>query len=158
MHIRWKKLIFTFILCESVGSIGSLFVRRDIFVWYESLLKPTFNPPNWVFFPVWTALYALMAMSLYLVWVKKATFKVHRSAYLLFGGQLLINLLWTILFFGMRNIFFGLVDIAILFWFIGVMGLYFYRIDKRAAYLLIPYFIWVGFAGYLNYAIWILNG
>lgn len=148
--VNWPKLIFAIVLCQAVGIIGSLFTFSAIPTWYGSLVKPSFNPPSWVFGPVWTILYTLMGVSLYLVWKSKPAVK-------LFIWQLIANSLWSIIFFGMKNIQLALIEIIVLLILVLATIKKFYKINKIAAYLLIPYFVWGGFATLLTYSIWILN-
>lgn len=148
--VDWPKLIFAIILCQAAGIIGSLFTFSAIPTWYATLTKPSFNPPSWIFGPVWTLLYTLMGISLYLVWKNKPAVK-------LFVWQLIANSLWSIIFFGMKNIGLALVEIIVLLALVLATIMKFYKINKTAAYLLIPYFLWGSFATLLTYSIWILN-
>jgi tryptophan-rich sensory protein len=125
--------------------------------WYSTLIKPPFNPPSWVFGPAWTILYILMAISAYLVWKKGFKKKNVKDALKIFGIQLVLNLLWSPVFFGLKNILMALILIMILWYFILHTIREFYKIDKMAAYLLYPYFAWVSFATILNLSIWLLN-
>lgn len=130
--------------------MGSFFTISAIPSWYATLSKPFFSPPNWIFGPVWTILYILMGVSLYLVWLKKKVPTV-------FWVQLILNAVWSIIFFGIKNPALALVDIAA-FWIAIVLTIKtFYKINKVAGNLLIPYLLWVSFAAFLNYNIWILN-
>lgn len=147
------KLVISLILPFLAAGIGSLFTSRTVSTWYTTLQRPAFSPPNWVFGPVWTILYLLMGFSLYLVWKKGIT----RIAGIFFGVQLALNALWSILFFGMQQPFWAFVELIFLWGAILGTIITFYKIDKRAAYLLIPYFLWVSFAAILNYYIVILN-
>jgi tryptophan-rich sensory protein len=156
MKIDVKKLLFSIILCMLAGIIGSVFTTPAIPGWYASLQKPFFSPPNWAFAPVWTTLYFLMGISLYLVITKKTDKKVRIGLYL-FGIQLFLNIAWLLLFFGLRNPFYGLIGIAALWIFILLTIIQFWKISRRAAYLLVPYLIWVTIASFLNYYVWILN-
>jgi len=148
--VVWPKLIFAIVICQAAGIIGSFFTLAAIPTWYAALTKPSFNPPSWVFGPVWTILYTLMGISLYLVWKNKSAVK-------LFVWQLIANSLWSIIFFGMKNIPLALIEIIILLVLIFATIMKFYKINKAAAYLLIPYFLWGSFATFLTYSIWILN-
>ncbi|MCX6794092.1 MAG: tryptophan-rich sensory protein [Candidatus Gottesmanbacteria bacterium] len=145
-----KKLLVSILICLSAGFIGSLFTFAAIPTWYVTLSKPAFSPPNWLFGPVWTALYILMGIALSLVWKKK---KVRK----LFFIHLAFNAGWSIVFFGLHSIFGGMVVIIILWGFIVAIIREFYRIDRRAAYLLIPYLVWVSFATLLNFSLLLLN-
>ena len=148
--VVWPKLIFAIVICQAAGIIGSFFTLAAIPTWYAALTKPSFNPPSWVFGPVWTILYTLMGISLYLVWKNKSAVK-------LFVWQLIANSLWSIIFFGMKNIQLALIEIIILLVLVLATIIKFYNINKVAAYLLIPYFLWGSFATLLTYSIWILN-
>jgi len=144
------KLILSIGICLGAGILGSFFTVSSIPNWYVTLNKPFFSPPNWVFGPVWTILYILMGYSLYLVWKKKKVPSV-------FWLQLILNASWSIIFFGMKNPGLALIDIALLWVAIVLTIKSFYKISKSAAYLLIPYLLWVSFASILNISIWLLN-
>lgn len=154
------KLLLAIIACEIIGSIGAIFTSPNIPTWYASLTKPVFNPPTWGFAPAWTTLFFLMGISLYLIWTKnvKKDFEIKKKIALIwFGIQFIFNVLWSFLFFGLRNPLFGFIGIVIL-WITIVITIYnFYKIDKNAAYLLIPYILWVSFASILNFSIMVLN-
>ena len=125
--------------------------------WYATLAKPEFSPPNWVFAPVWISLYTLMGISLYLVWDKRKKKKDTTPALLVFFAQLVLNTIWSIVFFGLQSPFYAFILIIFLWVLIAGSIYFFYRISKTAAYLLIPYLLWVSFAAILNYYIWVLN-
>lgn len=144
------KLILSIGVCLGAGILGSIFTVSSIPVWYEGLNKPIFSPPNWVFGPVWTILYILMGISLYLVWVK---IKVPT----IFWIQLVLNTLWSIIFFGLKNPALALIEVIFLWITIFLTIRAFSNINKLARNLLIPYLIWVSFASFLNLAIVILN-
>lgn len=165
-----QKLIISLLLPQLAGGIGSIFTSSSISVWYRDLAKPMLNPPSWVFGPVWTLLFLLMGYALFLVWQKlpekgisKQISKLtgNRStlvfALTIFGVQLFLNTLWSLLFFGLKNPGLALIEIAILWSAILYTIILFYKIHKLAAYLLFPYLAWVSFATYLNYALWTLN-
>lgn len=157
MKINYQKLIVSLLICLVAGFIGSFFTTPAIGSWYVTLVKPEFNPPNWIFAPVWTTLFILMGIALYLVWqagLKKSNIKM---AFRFFIVHLGFNTLWSILFFGLKSSFWALVDIALLWLMIVFLVYCFYRIHKLAAWLLIPYLLWVSFATILNYSIWLLN-
>jgi benzodiazapine receptor len=138
------------------GAIGSVFTIQSIPDWYAFLDKPFFSPPNWVFGPVWTALYALMGISAYIVYEKAGKAKA-AGALSMFGIQLGFNTLWSLLFFGLRSPFLGLVCIVALWLSIAVMISRFHAISKIAGYLMVPYILWVSFAGVLNFFVWMMN-
>ena len=144
------KLIFSIGICLGAGVLGSFFTFSAIPIWYATLNKPSFSPPNWVFGPVWTVLYILMGISLYLVWTKKKVPSV-------FWVQLVLNAAWSIIFFGMKNPVLSLVDIVALWIAIILTIKSFYPISKTAFYLLIPYLLWVSFATILYLSIVIVN-
>ena len=150
MKIAGKKLVLSILACEGAGMIGSLFTFQAIPTWYPTLVKPSFSPPNWIFGPVWTTLYLLMGISMYLIWKKKKSLK-------LFLVHLGINSLWSIVFFGLHSILGGMVVILILWSFIFLLVKDFYRINKTAGYLLMPYLAWVTFASILNFSLLLLN-
>lgn len=155
MSIRISKLVLSILVCLGTGFIGSIFTFSAIPTWYVTLNKPFFSPPNWIFGPVWTMLYIFMGISLYSVWVSKS--KVKQKAIGLFFIQLGLNVLWSILFFGMRSPILAFVDIVALWITIFLTVKYFYPISKMGAYLLIPYILWVSFALLLNLSIVFLN-
>jgi tryptophan-rich sensory protein len=152
-----KKLIFCVFICLFAGFIGSFFTTPAIPTWYAMLQKPSFAPPNWVFFPVWTSLFIMMGISLFLVWQKSCEDKKVKTALYLFAGQLILNALWSVAFFGLRSPLLGLMEIIILWIAILTTILSFMKLSRTAAYLLIPYILWVSFAAIVNFLIWRLN-
>lgn len=155
--INYIKLIASIIICNAAGFIGSFFTFSAIPNWYQTLIKPEFNPPNWIFGPVWTTLYILMGISLYLVWNRGIKTKHEKTAIGIFSIQLVLNAIWSILFFGLKSPLYAFIEIIFLWIFIVLSIIYFYKISKPASYLLIPYICWVSFASVLNYFILILN-
>lgn len=149
------KLGLSILVVLSIGFFSSFFTTGSIDSWYQTINKPSFNPPNWIFGPVWTFLYILIGISLYLVWINKA--KSKKAVYSVFAIQLLLNFLWSILFFGNQMILGALIEIIFLLIAILFNIILAYKISKPAAYLLLPYLLWVSFATILNFAIWILN-
>ncbi|QQR54998.1 tryptophan-rich sensory protein [Candidatus Peregrinibacteria bacterium] len=149
------KLIASILLCETAGIIGVGFTTSAIPTWYDALNKPSFNPPSWIFGPVWTALYFFMGLSLFLVWINPS--KTKQKAFLFFFIQLLLNAIWSPVFFGLRSTSMGLIVIIFLWIFILLTLIHFYKISKPSAALLAPYFLWVSFATVLNFSIWQLN-
>jgi translocator protein len=146
------------------GVIGSVFMvsTSSPQAWYAGLVKPALNPPGWIFGPVWTTLYALMGVAAWLVWKQwsqgsPSTRLRVKTALAVFGLQLFLNAIWSIIFFGLQNPGWALVDIVFLWLAIIWTIIVFYKISRPAAYLLTPYILWVSFAMYLNYAIWALN-
>ncbi|MCX9082092.1 MAG: tryptophan-rich sensory protein [Candidatus Methanoperedens sp.] len=152
-----KKLIFSIFICLFAGFIGSYFTTPAIPTWFATLQKPSFAPPNWVFAPVWTSLYIMMGISLFLVWQKGREDKTVKAAIYLFAGQLVLNALWSFVFFGLRSPLLGLIEIIILWIAILATIMSFMKVSRTAAYLLIPYFLWVSFASIVNFSIWSLN-
>lgn len=136
--------------------IGSLATFPNIQTWYATLEKPTFSPPNWIFGPVWSLLYILMGISLYVVWTHPEK-QNKTKAFIAFGVQLILNVLWSVIFFGLHSPIGGLVIILGLLIAIIITMFFFWRFSKPASYLLIPYLLWVCFATILNGAIVILN-
>lgn len=151
------QLILAIVVCEFTGIIGSVFTIRAIPDWYGALQKPAGNPPSWVFGPVWTLLYALMGLSAFLVYQKGWKRKEVKGALGIFGAQLLLNALWSILFFGLHQPGIAFLDIVLLWISILVTMFVFGKISKAAAWLLLPYLVWVSYASYLNLAIAMLN-
>jgi translocator protein len=151
-----KALLFA-IACELAGGIGSIFAFSSLIAWYPLLKKPFFNPPNWIFGPVWIMLYALMGVSAYLIWSKGFRNKGVKLALSFFSLQLFLNVIWSVIFFGLRSLFYGLIDIAALWIVLLVTIIQFYKISKKAALLMLPYLAWVTFAMILNFYIWRLN-
>jgi len=150
------KIAVAIIICQLAGIIGSVFTMEAIPGWYATLAKPEFTPPSWLFAPVWITLYTLMGISLYLVWQRKDA-KDATPALLVFFAQLVLNTIWSIVFFGLQSPFYAFIIIIFLWVLIAGSIYFFYPISKTAAYLLIPYILWVSFAALLNYYIWILN-
>ena len=151
------KLIVSVVICQLAGVIGSIFTIDSIATWYFDLSKPALKPPNWLFGPVWITLYFMMGISLFLVWNKGLNIQRNKNAFILFIIQLVFNSLWSIVFFGMHQIFLAVIVIIILWLLIFACIFSFKPISKPAAYLLIPYLLWVSFASYLNISIYIFN-
>lgn len=150
-------LIGSIVLCNLAGILGALVTVTGSGSWYDNLVKPALTPPSWVFGPVWTTLYILMGISLYLVLMEWKKGTDVRVPMVLFGIQLVLNTAWSFLFFGLESPAAGLAGILLLWVFILATIITFYRINRAAAFLLIPYIAWVSLASYLNYAIFILN-
>lgn len=153
----YVRLMISVALCQAAGIVGSLFTTPAISSWYASLRKPAFAPPNWVFAPVWTTLYFLMGISLFIVWNIGLEKNSVRKSIVVFGIQLLLNVFWSYLFFGLKSPLLGLGEIVVMWLTILLTILIFFRISKKAAVLLIPYLMWVSVASYLNYSILVLN-
>ncbi len=145
------------VLCEAVGLIAAFATQSSVTTWYPTLTKPSFTPPGWLFGPVWTTLYAMMGVAAALVWWQRSENTPRRRALVPFGVQLLLNGGWSFAFFGARSPTSGLVVIAglwiVLAWTIDR----FFRIRAAAGWLLVPYLLWVTYAGALNLGIWMLN-
>jgi len=154
---NFLKLVIAIGVSELAGIIGSVFTVSAIPNWYAGLVKPALNPPSWVFGPVWTTLYAFMGVAAFLIWSFDGAQDKKRRALTIFGVQLFLNAIWSIIFFGLHSPGGALVEIVFLWLAIIWTIIIFYRISKLAAYLLVPYLLWVSFASYLNYSIWALN-
>jgi tryptophan-rich sensory protein len=150
------KLIGCIALPVAVGSLSGIATIEPLKDWYVTLNKPSFNPPNQIFGPVWTTLYILMGISLYFV-VQQPASKVKTQALVVFGVQLFLNFWWSIIFFTFKNLLFALVEIIVLWIFIVTMIYLFRKLKPIAGYLQIPYLLWVSFATLLTYSIWMLN-
>ncbi|MCX8200199.1 MAG: tryptophan-rich sensory protein [Candidatus Micrarchaeota archaeon] len=149
-------LVIAILVCQLAGVIGSVFTVPNIEPWYESLAKPWFRPPNWLFFPVWTALYTLMGISLYLVYSSGES--AHKAPALqAFVIQIILNVIWSFAFFGLKSPLYGFVVIALLWGAIVLMLVRFYKVSRIAALLQIPYLLWVSFAAVLNYLVLVMN-
>jgi len=155
--IELFKLIISILICHSAGFIGAVFTSSAIPTWYDSLKKPPFSPPNWIFGPVWIILYTLMGISAYLVWRQGINDSQVKTALIIFGVQLFLNALWSPIFFGFRALFAGLIVIIIMWIAILLTILAFLKISTVAAVLLIPYILWVSFATILNFSLWALQ-
>lgn len=151
------KLSVSILICLAVGGISGYITANEIPAWYMTLNKPSFNPPNWIFAPVWTTLYILMGISFWMIWKSGAEETVKNKAMVFFIVQLVLNFFWSIIFFNFHQLGFALAEIVLLWIFILLSVISFYPISKAASYLLIPYICWVSFASVLNFAIWKLN-
>jgi len=151
------KLLASLVVVLVAGGIGSLATTKAIPTWYQGLVKPSFNPPNWLFGPAWTLLYLLMAVAAWLVWKQAFGAAGVKLALAVFLAQLILNTLWSILFFGLRSPLAGLVDIVVLWLAILATIVLFFRVSVPAGILLLPYIAWVSFAAVLNAAILRLN-
>jgi tryptophan-rich sensory protein len=151
------RLAASIIVCQLAGVLGSFFTRPAIAGWYAALRKPSLTPPDWVFAPVWIALYTSMGVAVYWVWSKGWKEKQVRQALILFGVQLILNALWSWVFFGLRSPLAGFIEIFVLAVVIIFTIDNFFKVSKPAGALLIPYFLWVAFASGLNLTIWWWN-
>jgi len=152
------KILICVATCLAVGYYSGQATQTSVNTWFPTLVKPFFNPPNWVFMPVWTILYIIMGISAGLVWDKYESDKYEvRNALVMFAAQLLLNMLWSILFFALQNPMLAMLEIVVLLLVIYETHYKFKHISKTAGNLLVPYMIWVGFAMVLNISIWYLN-
>jgi tryptophan-rich sensory protein len=157
MKKSYSKIALSIGICLLVGFLSGFATQSAVGDWYGDLTKPFLNPPNWIFGPVWTVLYLLMGLSAGIVWSRGFHHKWVKTALYHFGFQLILNGLWSIVFFGFQNPLFGLLVIVAL-WILILRTIKWFRVvSKQAAYLLYPYLAWVSFATYLNFSIWILN-
>lgn len=151
------KIILVVLLPLLAGFIGSFFTTPSIPGWYENLEKPFFTPPNWVFGPAWTVLYVLMGAAFFLIWREGFWKRNVRTAVYFFFIQLILNILWSVIFFGLQSPFFAFIEIIVLWTLILITIVKFYPISEKAAYLMMPYLLWVSFATFLNFAVLLLN-
>jgi translocator protein len=155
-----SKILVVVVTCLVVGYFAGMVTRSAITTWYPTLVKPSFNPPNWIFAPVWSMLYVIMGVAAGLVWNRMEQEKekeVAKSALIFFAIQLALNALWSYLFFGLKNPMLAGLEVIVLWLMIYETYLKFAKIDKIAGYLFIPYLLWVSFASVLNASIWWLN-
>ncbi|CAN5361475.1 TspO/MBR family protein [soil metagenome] len=154
---RIFKFIISIALPIVIGFTSGYITKSEINgIWFASLQKPGFNPPNGIFFPVWTTLYVLMGISMFLVWNSPKTL-LRQKALIIFGVQLILNFSWSILFFLFHSLIGSCIEIFLLWIFIIYMVAIFRQIRPSAAYLQVPYFLWITFASVLNFSIYILN-
>ena len=150
-RVNWKVLIISLAIVFGISLIGGLFTSGNTDSSWYTQNKPSFNPPNWVFGPVWTVLYILIALSLYFVWIKAKRNEKKKVA-LIFGINLIANALWSYLFFEARNPSLAFIDLLAIFGTIIGMMIVSGKIEKKSAWLLVPYLLWVAFAGILNFS------
>lgn len=151
------KLIVSILIPQIAGVIGSLFTMESVRTWYQTLNKPSFNPPDWIFGPVWTALYILMGIALFLIWKNGPGRREARLAVVFFSIQMLLNVAWSFLFFYLRMPLYGFMEIIVLWASILLTTVAFFRINRTAGILFIPYLLWVSFASVLNFFLWRMN-
>jgi translocator protein len=152
------RILTVVVSCLAIGYFSGIVTRGSIATWYPTLIKPSFNPPNWIFAPVWSMLYVMMGVAAGMVWNKIESDKeVVKKALVFFAVQLGLNALWSFLFFGLMNPMLAGLEIIILWLMIYETYLQFVKINKIAGYLLLPYLAWVSFATVLNASIWWLN-
>lgn len=154
---RGLQLAGLIILCQGVGIAGALVTAGSVDSWYAEIQKPFFNPPNWIFGPMWTLLYLMMAVSCWLILQSGTEKHLRRTAVFLFGLQLFVNGLWSPVFFGLKNPGLAFAHILILWAAIALTYRAFLRVSRPAGLLLLPYWVWVSFAALLNFEIWRLN-
>ena len=157
MKRKLIRIVIAVLICLLVGFISSIATQTSIDTWYVQLRKPWFNPPNWIFAPAWTLLYIQIGISAGIIWSKGFHHKWVKTALYHFGFQLLLNTAWSVFFFGLQNPLIALFDIIALFILLLFTIKWFKIVYAPAAYLLIPYAIWVAFATVLNFEIWRLN-
>jgi len=157
--MKFKPLAFiiNIAITLGVGALGGWATAQSVKTWYPTLNKPSFNPPNWLFAPVWTTLYLLIGIAAYLVWTKRNQIVHFPRTVAIYFIQLILNLAWSFIFFYLHEIGFALAEIILLLFVIVINAVIFYRIDKWAGLIFIPYILWVSFASFLTYNILILN-
>lgn len=152
----WISFIIFILLCFIVEIVGSLWTKETVLTWYPTLTKPSWTPPDWIFGPVWSCLYIMIAVSGWLIY--RAEYSHKRSvALMLYGGQLALNFIWSFLFFSLRSPALGLIDIILLCLLISLTIIKAWPVSRLASLLLIPYLVWVMYATSLNAGIWLLN-
>ncbi|MCO5948658.1 TspO/MBR family protein [Mucilaginibacter flavidus] len=149
--------LISLVITLAIGFVASLFTRPQIAGWYSTLNKPTFNPPPWLFAPVWTVLYIMIAIAAYLVWQRRDSSKTYKIASSIYIVQLAFNFSWSMVFFGLHGILPALFVILLLWVSIILNIRWFKKYSKTAAWLLVPYLLWVSFASILNLSIYLLN-
>lgn len=155
---KTSKMMVMMVTCVVIGYISGILTRGDVDTWYTTLVKPVFNPPNWIFAPMWTTLFILMGIAAGLVWDRIETqTETVKKGLLFFAIQLALNVLWSILFFKLHNPMLALIEIIVLWLMIYETFVQFNKVNKIAGYLFIPYLLWVTFALVLNASIWWLN-
>ncbi len=157
MKNKLLYIVISVIICLAVGFLSGFATQSSVGTWYVTLNKPSFNPPNYLFAPVWTALYCMMGIAAGIVWAKGFYHRWVKTALYHFGFQLLLNASWSIVFFGLREPFWAFLIITVLIVVLLLTIQWFNVVSKPAALLLIPYLAWVCFAALLNYKIWVLN-
>ena len=151
------KLVISITTPVAIGATAGFFTVTGVDSWYQTIHKPSWNPPGWVFGPVWTTLYILMGIGLFLVWKPDAGNSIKKKAIILFAVQLMLNFFWSFIFFNQQQIGWAFMEIIVLWVMILATIFAFGKISKTAAWLLVPYISWVSFAAMLNYTIWRLN-
>jgi tryptophan-rich sensory protein len=157
MLSNFWKFIIAVLGSEGIGLAGGLFTFKSIPAWYAKINKPSWNPPNWLFGPVWTTLYFLMGVAAYLVWKTGWEHRQVKIALAVFVIQLILNFFWSVIFFSWHSPKWAFAEIILLWLAIAITIILFWRISRPAASILLPYILWVSFAGYLNLTVWQLN-
>ena len=153
-----SRIAIVVIICLAVGYLSGMVTRASITIWYPTLVKPSFNPPNWIFAPVWTSLYVMMGVAAGLIWNQITMQKAAvTKALQFFIIQLVLNALWSYLFFGLHNLMLATIEVVLLWLMIFETYSQFAKINKTASYLMLPYLAWVSFASVLTASIWWLN-
>ena len=155
--MNWLSYIIGVVIAQAAGGIGGFFTSSKIPTWYATLVKPSWNPPSWLFGPVWTTLYLMMGVASAMVWQRRGQSPIAQTALVVYGVQLVLNVLWSFLFFGAQSPAFAFVCIVALWFAILLTIVLFWRVNHTAALLLVPYILWVSFASVLNFTIWRLN-
>jgi benzodiazapine receptor len=151
------KLVVSIVACQCAGLIGSVFTTPNIPTWYATLEKPIFTPPSWLFAPAWITLYLLMAIAAFLIWRRGLAHEGVKCALIVFLVQLVLNALWSVVFFGLQSPLWGMVVILALWVAILLTTIKFFKLSVAAGSLMLPYILWVSFASALNISIWLLN-
>ena len=157
MKFKPVALIINIAITLGVGALGGWATAKSVQTWYPTLNKPSFNPPNWLFAPVWTSLYVLIGIAAYLVWIRRDKIVHFPRTVAIYFIQLILNLAWSFIFFYLHEVGFALAEIILLLIVIVVNASMFYKINKWAGLIFIPYFLWVSFASFLTYNPFILN-
>ena len=153
-----SRIAIVVIICLAIGYLSGMVTRASITTWYPTLVKPSFNPPNWIFAPVWTSLYVMMGVAAGFIWNQITTQKAAvTKALQFFTIQLVLNALWSYLFFGLHNLMLATIEVVLLWLMIFETYSQFAKINKTASYLMLPYLAWVSFASVLTASIWWLN-
>lgn len=156
--MNYIALLLFIVIAEVAGAVGSIFTIAAIPTWYAGLIKPSWNPPSWLFGPVWIILYAMMGIAAFLIWKQRKQLVTQvRLALQVYAIQLALNVFWSILFFGLKQTGFAVIEIILMWLAIVATIILFRKINRWTLVLLLPYLAWVTFASYLNYTIWILN-
>ena len=155
--VKIAKLVISIIICQIVGLMGSFFTMPAIDSWYQTINKPIFTPPNWVFAPVWVVMFLLMGVALFFIWDKESKNGEKKAAIVVFVFQFILNILWSFIFFTLKSPIGAFVEIMALWIMVLFTIITFSKVSKTAGYLLLPYIIWVSFAAFLNFIIILIN-